>query len=184
MTPYVDQTHRRMETVEHDERQRQMVQYRPQHITVVLVPLVTEIARFHREGVVHPQRHVRNRHEGDQLLARLFTLQLLGVGTPSKRITDPRRLQQHLYNLRKHDEAIQDRVVLECRYHAEQRLGEEGRNGNEQQHIIQPRYRVRIDIEPRRLKISGNGCDDHDAEYCHLEDTIQQDARITIIIIT
>lgn len=89
MPPHVHQTNRSMETVEHFQRQRNMIQHVPQNVAVKLVPanattaiittthyhryghfdigdtkhspLVAGVVGFHRERVEQPQRHVRNR---------------------------------------------------------------------------------------------------------------------------
>lgn len=58
--PDVHQAHRSVETVEHNERQREMVQNAPQLVAIEVVSLVLHVRILDREGIIDPKRNICN----------------------------------------------------------------------------------------------------------------------------
>jgi hypothetical protein len=98
--PDVDETHRRVEAVEHDERQREVIQNAPQSVAVEVVALVIEVRRFDRESVVDPQGDVRDGEEGDEFTAWLRSPRFDGVRAAAEGVDYPGCLNEDLDELK------------------------------------------------------------------------------------
>lgn len=117
--PHVHQAHARMEPIEHDQRQRDVIEDVPDDVAVELVALVARVVRLHRERVEQPQRHIGDRQERDQLAAGLRASQVGGIRAAPQAVNYERRLDEDLDQLGDDDAHIQPGAVQHGRHHAE-----------------------------------------------------------------
>lgn len=137
VSPDIHKANRRMKTIEHDERQRQMIQNRPGTIAIEVVAFIFDGRILHGKCVEDPQADISNGEKCDEFTTWRFYSRLFSVGAATQCITNPRCLNQHLDDLRGNDENVQHRSVEGSWNEAEDCLGEEGRNGDEKQEIIE-----------------------------------------------
>lgn len=206
MLPNIHKADGRMKTIEHNQRQRNVIQYFPQCVAIefipaygrgkrwacvsekwkividddINIPSIAYVCRFHGKCVEYPQRHVADCHEYDKFASRLLFTQRNGIRASAQPIDYERRLYEHLNYLAKGNANFERGFLCDGRHQRECGVHYERRDRNEQQDVVKFWHRMMVDVQFGGLQIRQHRGHDHHKNHTELEYVVDHDARVKV----